>query len=310
GLYKYAVAIVSIIAVIMVMVGGLRWLTAGGSATAISAAKETISGATVGLTLLLGSYLVLYTINPALVNFKALQIQSTERSLVTTPETSETVLNAESPAESSDWVPIAGDNIQGGISKAERPLVDLLQRAAQQIRTRGCSVVRASGARKGTSQLGSKEGKYGVKYKCQWSQQDKTYVSCNPAMGSWGSPEDIPRSTTCKYLDPDTPDFSDPKTASKCNPDAWIHYNAIDAWAADSSGGNPCGKVDCITAKCQRELIRAITANGGCILLGRNIETDRNPNSPLFEPWHFQLSGGGCFRDADKIMNSLGGQGY
>lgn len=75
GVYKYAVSIVSIIAIIMIMVGGLRWLTAGGNASAIGSAKETISGAVIGLILLLGSYTVLYTINPNLVNFKALNIQ-------------------------------------------------------------------------------------------------------------------------------------------------------------------------------------------------------------------------------------------
>ncbi len=75
GVYKYAVSIVSIIAIVMIMVGGLRWMTAGGNASAISSAKETISGAVIGLLLVLGSYTVLYTVNPDLVSFKALQIE-------------------------------------------------------------------------------------------------------------------------------------------------------------------------------------------------------------------------------------------
>ncbi|MFH1193828.1 MAG: D-alanyl-D-alanine carboxypeptidase family protein [bacterium] len=75
GVYKYAVGIVSFVAIIMIMVGGLRWMTAGGNASAIGGAKEMISGAVIGLFIALGSYIVLYTINPDLVSFKNLQVK-------------------------------------------------------------------------------------------------------------------------------------------------------------------------------------------------------------------------------------------
>jgi hypothetical protein len=75
GIYKYGAGIASFIAIIMIMVGGLRWLTAGGNAGAITSAKEMISGAAIGLFIALGSYLVLYTVNPDLVSFKNLQIK-------------------------------------------------------------------------------------------------------------------------------------------------------------------------------------------------------------------------------------------
>lgn len=69
-IYNYLVSIVSIVAVIMIMVGGLRYLTAGGNPSAITSAKETIIGAVIGLFLTFGSYLLLQTINPALVQLK------------------------------------------------------------------------------------------------------------------------------------------------------------------------------------------------------------------------------------------------
>jgi len=69
-IYAYLVSIVSIIAVVMIMVGGLRYLTAGGNPSAISSAKETITGAIIGLFLTFGSYIILQTINPALVQLK------------------------------------------------------------------------------------------------------------------------------------------------------------------------------------------------------------------------------------------------
>ncbi len=66
AVYNYLVSIVSIVAIIMIMVGGLRYLTAGGNPSAITSAKETILGAVIGLFLTLGSYVILQTINPAL----------------------------------------------------------------------------------------------------------------------------------------------------------------------------------------------------------------------------------------------------
>ena len=79
GVFKYAVGIISIVAIVMIMVGGLIWLTAGGSAGRVGKAKETITGAVLGLLLALGSYTVLYTINPDLVSFEALKIKIVQR---------------------------------------------------------------------------------------------------------------------------------------------------------------------------------------------------------------------------------------
>ncbi|MBU2529503.1 MAG: pilin, partial [Elusimicrobia bacterium] len=65
-IYDYLVAIVSIVAIVMLMVGGLQYLTAGGNQQAVTKAKERILGAIVGLFLVLGAYTVLNTINPNL----------------------------------------------------------------------------------------------------------------------------------------------------------------------------------------------------------------------------------------------------
>ncbi|MFA5133556.1 MAG: pilin [Patescibacteria group bacterium] len=70
SVYNYALSIVSILAIIMIMVGGLRYLTAGGDSGKIGSAKETILGAVIGLFLAFGSYLLLQTINPALTELK------------------------------------------------------------------------------------------------------------------------------------------------------------------------------------------------------------------------------------------------
>jgi len=74
NLYTYAVSIVSIIAVIMIMVGGLRYLTAGGAQDKVTSAKNTILGAVVGLFLVFGANLLLRTVNPDLTTLKLPQI--------------------------------------------------------------------------------------------------------------------------------------------------------------------------------------------------------------------------------------------
>ena len=70
AIYKYAIGIVGILATVVMMVGGIVWLTAGGNPTRIGEAKAYIGASLTGLILALSSYLILATINPALVNLK------------------------------------------------------------------------------------------------------------------------------------------------------------------------------------------------------------------------------------------------
>lgn len=72
--YNYFVGIGVICAIILMMVGGLRWTSSAGSSERIGAAKKMISNALSGLVLLLGSYLILFTINPDLIRLKAPQV--------------------------------------------------------------------------------------------------------------------------------------------------------------------------------------------------------------------------------------------
>jgi hypothetical protein len=70
AIYKYAIGIVGILATVVLMVGGIVWLTAGGNPTRIGEAKAYIGASLTGLILTLSSYLILATINPALINLK------------------------------------------------------------------------------------------------------------------------------------------------------------------------------------------------------------------------------------------------
>lgn len=70
--YLWFAGAAGVLAVFMVMFGGWQWLTAAGNAGRIGQAKETITGAVVGLVLLLGSYVLLASISPTFVSFRSL----------------------------------------------------------------------------------------------------------------------------------------------------------------------------------------------------------------------------------------------
>ncbi|MFA4834077.1 MAG: pilin [Patescibacteria group bacterium] len=74
GIYNYAIGIVGILAAMVLMFGGVIWLTAGGSSEKVKEAKAWIGASLTGLILALTSYMILYQINPDLVKFNPLQV--------------------------------------------------------------------------------------------------------------------------------------------------------------------------------------------------------------------------------------------
>ena len=73
--YNYGLSIGGILAAIVLMVGGVIWLTSAGSSDKVSQAKGLIMGSISGLILLFGAWIVLNTINPDLLNFKIRNIK-------------------------------------------------------------------------------------------------------------------------------------------------------------------------------------------------------------------------------------------
>jgi len=69
-IYTFAVSAVGIVAAVVLMIGGLMWITAGGNASNVSEAKAMITASITGLVLVLTSYLILNQVNPALVNLQ------------------------------------------------------------------------------------------------------------------------------------------------------------------------------------------------------------------------------------------------
>src|SRR3989344_9392842 len=65
GIYRYMAGASAIISTVMIMFGGYKYVVSFGSAQRMKDAEDTIVSAMVGLAITLGSYLLLYTVNPA-----------------------------------------------------------------------------------------------------------------------------------------------------------------------------------------------------------------------------------------------------
>ena len=74
GLYKYALGIAIVIAVVMIVIGGFQYVTGGGDASRVGAGKKRISEAVIGLVLLYASYSILATVSPNLLSLNAIRI--------------------------------------------------------------------------------------------------------------------------------------------------------------------------------------------------------------------------------------------
>jgi len=101
-IYKYAIGIVGILATVVMMIGGIMWIMSGGSPERAGEAKAYISASLTGLVLTLASYLILATVNPALVNFKITDVASVSElgCCYSWPVTSEADVKCEAVSES------------------------------------------------------------------------------------------------------------------------------------------------------------------------------------------------------------------
>jgi len=69
-IYKYAVGVAGILAVVMIIISGAQYIVSGGNSEQMGSAKKRIGGALIGLFIAYASYFILNTINPALVNLR------------------------------------------------------------------------------------------------------------------------------------------------------------------------------------------------------------------------------------------------
>ncbi len=75
AIYKYILVVLSIVSVVMLIVAGFQWAVPDSSGENVNSAKNRIAGALSGLVIAVGSYVILYTVNPELVQFRSLRVQ-------------------------------------------------------------------------------------------------------------------------------------------------------------------------------------------------------------------------------------------
>lgn len=72
--YDYGMTVAGILAALVLMGGGILWITSSGNDSKITKARELIIGSITGLLILFSSWIILNTINPDLINLKPLDI--------------------------------------------------------------------------------------------------------------------------------------------------------------------------------------------------------------------------------------------
>jgi len=76
AIYKYGLTIGSILAVMMIVAGGIMYIISSADPSKINTAKQLIFGSITGITVLICSYLLLKVINPNLVDLKAISLET------------------------------------------------------------------------------------------------------------------------------------------------------------------------------------------------------------------------------------------
>lgn len=108
AIYKYLVIIVGILSVARIIQGGFVISIPDGSGTTHSTGKQMIVQAVTGLIVSTTSYLILYTINPKLVQFENLKIKYSVGQNIT------------QPSEEADAGPAESSNFESGIKVTEK----------------------------------------------------------------------------------------------------------------------------------------------------------------------------------------------
>ncbi len=102
--------VVGILATVMVVYGGIRWVTAAGNAGRINDARDIINNAIIGVILALVSVVLLNLINPQLTKFQGLTIATVDQKLFE--------LNVQVAKQVGEWPACAATTLRGDPDQA------------------------------------------------------------------------------------------------------------------------------------------------------------------------------------------------
>ncbi|MCH8049707.1 hypothetical protein IH979_03310 [Patescibacteria group bacterium] len=236
GVYNWAIGAGAVLAIVMIMIGGMQYALARGDVPKIGKAKERMANAVTGLLLLVGAYTIAFLIDPATTQFETLTITQVPRLEV--PIEPEEDIEAQPPA---GLVELQGDNINASNQKIDGVLLPFMQLAALELKEQNIAIGVASSFRSPQKQIEL------IKQNCQ---NPPGSSKCNP------KPD---RPITCMMKNGPT---SCPHTTAR----------AFDLWGVQNN--KQCirqaeCKADlqaCFNNPCQKALIDAMKRQGFCVL--------------------------------------------
>jgi len=251
GVYTYILGFATTIAIVMIMVSGLQWALGGTSAEAIGKAKTRIKNAVTGLVLLLSTYVILFTVNPNLINLQFPELQIIESDGI--HENENDVVNG---SVATSFGTPSSSNVYGKAKNlVPTELVPDIEAVAKKLEEQGYGMTITSGYRS------LKEQKRQISLKCKNPPGSAT---CDPIDGKTvacilkdNNPANCPH-TTGRALDIWGTEFGSSSqciTQSRCSPSA--------------GASDPCR-----LNECQAALITAMKEQGFCNLSS--------------EAWHFE----------------------
>lgn len=248
GVYKFLIGFAIVIAIVMMMIGGLQYV-AGASSGDIEKAKSRIRNAVEGFVLLLFVYVILFTVNPNTTLFPNLSLLVIPETPFSGQEDAVTVGDV-----AVNFATLTNTNISGGgMSQVPTDLSDEIERVAEVMRGKGYGISLASG------------------YRTVEKQTQIIKDTCNNPPGASSCDPKVPNITACMLID------GDPKNCPHTT------GRALDIWGTKSVENRdqailqkPCASnlSACRSVPAQAALIAAMKAEGFCNLAS--------------EAWHFE----------------------
>ncbi len=173
-IYVYALSIAGVLAIVMIVYGGISYALDPGNASKQGEAKDIMQSAIWGIVLLAGAYVILKTINPDLVQLRDLQLEKIDRLTtltITEAEENPTIVGT-SPGGTS--IGCTTENIIN-IQQTTQLAKDFLA-LNPRLQTGSCDS--KSGLGTGSSQIINAVANGKVPAVCNWKGEDKDCSAC------------------------------------------------------------------------------------------------------------------------------------
>ena len=276
AVYGWLLGAAALVAVVMMMIGGLQYVMARGKSKYIEAAKTRITNAITGMVLLLAAYSIMNLVDPRLTSLAALGVTDVKQILYFPPdgENTDGITPVEAPAGDGSVSPIPSSH---HITDYEKDGGSLNSDALAGLQAAGDALYDA-GIGKGitvTSSFRSLSKQADMFYdNCLSSGKGCSPITCNPAYGLFTTSNGIYSIDTKKHPELATVSMSDKAAVvaaivANGNPVNCPHTSAVavDAWVTGNEGWPADPEI-------QVKLMQVMIANGFCRLTA--------------ESWHFE----------------------